>query len=98
MAAAGRALGDGVALVSIDVDPNETAQVLARHVSNSNFDWTFAVAPAPMQRALSAQFGRNVLNPPTANVILIDRGGNARLLRSGVKSADELAAAVAEVQ
>ena len=88
------ALGDGVVLISIDVDPNETAQALARHAQQNNRNWAFAIAPPDVQRALADQFGRNVLNPPTTNVILIDRGGNATLLRAGVKPAAELIQAV----
>jgi hypothetical protein len=95
MAAAQGALGDGVALVSIDVDANESADLLARHATNNNLGWTFAVAPVPMQRALAAEFGRNVLNPPAGNLILITREGTAQYLRPGVKSADELVRTVA---
>src|SRR5688500_11331033 len=98
MAAAQGALGDGVALVSIDVDQNESAQTLARHANNGNLDWTFAIAPVPMQRALSAQFGRNVLNPPAGNLIVIDRGGNPTYLPPGVKPSDELVRIVAQYQ
>jgi hypothetical protein len=98
LAAAQPQLGDGVAIVSIDVDPNETAQALARHATNNNLDWAFAIAPPDMQRALAAAFGRNVLNPPAGNLILVDRAGNARLLRPGVKPADEIVRTVADAQ
>jgi len=94
LAAALRVLGDGVVLVSIDVDQNESADLLARYADRNNHEWAFAVAPVDMQRALAAQFGRNVLNPPTGNVILIDPSGSATLLRAGVKPADELVQAV----
>jgi hypothetical protein len=69
MAAAQGALGDGVVLISIDMDQNETAQALARHAESNSRNWTFAVAPVELQRALAAQFGRNMLNPPVGNVI-----------------------------
>ena len=98
LAAAQPTFGDSVVIVSLDVDPNETAATLARHATNANLDWTFAVAPPALQRDLAAAFGRNVLNPPAGNLILIDPSGNARLLRSGVKPADEIIRTVAEVQ
>jgi len=88
----------GVVFVSLDIDPNESAEVLAKHAAKHHFDWRFAIAPREVARALQEQFGGNVLHPPAVPLILIDGRGRARLLPLGVKSADFLAEELASVR
>ncbi len=78
-------------LVAIDTDPNEDAEQVRQHVERYALKGRFAVAPAGMTAALVDQFGPTVVSPPTAPVILISADqSEARLLKRGVKTAEEL--------
>jgi cytochrome oxidase Cu insertion factor (SCO1/SenC/PrrC family) len=81
--------------VSLDIDPNEDEARVQGHLDRNGFTWRFAVAPREMARALSDEFGFNVLNPPSTPVIIIDRSGVSHLLPFGIKSS---ATMVAELQ
>jgi thiol-disulfide isomerase/thioredoxin len=81
---------EGVVFVSLDIDPNESAEVLAEHAMKHHFDWRFAIAPREVSQALRQQFGSSVLNPSAVPVIIIDRNRQARLLPLGLKSVDFL--------
>jgi cytochrome oxidase Cu insertion factor (SCO1/SenC/PrrC family) len=92
-----QALGssDQVVSVSIDVDPNEDAALLAKYASGSSFDWRFAVAPRELGRALADAYGEEWLNPPYAPMLIVDRDGGIHPLPDYLKSADTLQAALA---
>ena len=85
-------VGDDVISVSLNTDPNETANHITRHLSRHGFDWLYAVSPVELSRALRDEFGVAVLNPPSAPVILICPGQTERTLLSkrGVKRPDFL--------
>jgi len=89
---------EGVAFVSLDIDPNEDEKVLAEHAAKHRFDWRFAIAPQHVARALREQFGSHVLHPPAVPVILIDGRGQARLLPLGVKPGEVLAEEIGVVR
>ena len=86
---------EGVIFVSLDIDPNESAEVLAEHAMKHRFDWRFTIAPGEVSRALRQQFGSSVLNPSAVPVIIIDRGGQARLLPLGLKPVEVLVEEIA---
>lgn len=78
-----------VAWVGIDVETAEDADQLARYSDQNGFDFTYVIADRDMSRALAAEFGDIVLNPPATNVIVI--GTDGRVTHStGHRSADEL--------
>ncbi len=84
-------VGDTVVSVAVNTDPNETETQIVRHLDRHGFDWRYAVSPAELSRALRNDFGVSVLHPPSAPVILICPGQTERrLLRRGVKRADDL--------
>ena len=83
-------LGDAVVSVSLNTDPNEDAAYIRQHLARHGFDWPYAVSPPTLTRLLVAEFGNVILNAPSAPVILVCPGGQARLLNWGVKSADRL--------
>jgi cytochrome oxidase Cu insertion factor (SCO1/SenC/PrrC family) len=87
--------GSKVVSVSIDVDPNEDATLLAKYASGSSFDWRFAVAPKELGRALADAYGEEWLNPPYAPMLIVDRNGEIHPLPDYLKSADTLQAALA---
>lgn len=84
------AIDENIVHISLDTDPNEDVEIVKEHAQRNGFDWYFAVAPVEMTEALIDEFGRGVVNAPSAPVILICEDGSARLLDRGLKSSDEL--------
>lgn len=84
------ALGDAVAMISIDIDANENAEILRRHVETSNFKWLFAVAPRALAQQLVDAFGERIIHPPSAPMILLDKAQQPKVLRFGVKPSAEI--------
>ena len=82
--------GDAIVHISLDTDPNEDEDKVREHLERNGLDWYFAVSPIELTRALIDDFGLNVVNAPQSPVILIYEDQSAVLLRSGVKTADEL--------
>ncbi len=82
--------GDTIVHVSLDTDPNEDAEKIKEHIETYGFDWYFAVAPVEMTRALIDEYTLDIVNAPAVPVLLICEDQSTRLLRKGIKSADEL--------
>lgn len=85
---------DSVAYVVLTVDPSEDARKLARYREQHEFDGIYAIADRDVSRALAAEFGDQVLNPPATPVVLISPSGRVTLTPYGPKSVDEIAALV----
>ena len=84
--------------ISIDTDPNEDAQQIIDHANENDLVWLFAISPTAYTLALIDEFTTRVIAAPTAPVILIcdDPEQTARLLKRGVKSANELKEEIAK--
>ncbi len=89
-------LGKEIALISIGIDPSESADILRRHVEANGFRWPFAIAPRPMAQKLAEQFGDRVLHPPSTPVFILDKSLQPHVLRFGVKPAAELKQEIAK--
>jgi thiol-disulfide isomerase/thioredoxin len=87
-------VGDSVVSISLDTDPNEDEAQIIAHANKHEFDWIFAVSPPELTQALIDEFGQGVVFAPQAPVVLICGDQSARLLKRGVKSADELKAEI----
>ena len=61
--------------VVLTVDPSETAEDLARYRDARGFTGRYAVAGRELATALEAEFGANVLNPPSVPVIFVGPDG-----------------------
>jgi len=87
-------LGDSVVDISINTDSNENEDTLKRYAEAQGFkSLKFVIDPeGRIGKQLVEEFGFNSVNPPSTPVILIDKDFNARMLRFGIKSADELIA------
>ncbi len=85
---------DDFVSLSLDIDPNESHDILKSHVDRNGFSWSYAVAPPEVSHEIGDLYGRSFLNPPAAPMFVIDRQGEAHLLPFGVKSAAELQDAV----
>ncbi|MDQ3449188.1 MAG: redoxin domain-containing protein [Chloroflexota bacterium] len=76
--------------VALDVDPNETPEMLARFADENEFPFTYAVAGVDLSRALADAFGAQVLSPPSTPVIVIGTDGTVTLTEFGHKSQDRI--------
>lgn len=85
-----------VVFLSLDVDPRETADQLRAYADENGFGWIFASAGPEMSRALEADFGTLVLNPPATPIVVIGRDGRVTLTDYGPKSVDRLVALARE--
>ncbi len=85
-----------VTWIGIDVDGSETASDLAAYSDSLGFDWAYAVGSADFLRALSDEFGTQILSPPSTPIVVVGTDGTVTLTEFGHKSVDriqELAAA-----
>ncbi|MBA3797130.1 MAG: redoxin domain-containing protein [Chloroflexi bacterium] len=80
-----------VTWVAIDVDPNETPEMLARFADENEFPFTYAIAGVDLSRALADAFGAQVLSPPSTPVIVIGTDGSVTLTEFGHKSQERIA-------
>ncbi len=80
-----------VTWVAIDVDPNETPEMLARFADENAFPFTYAIAGVDLSRALADAFGAQVLSPPSSPVIVIGTDGTVTLTEFGHKSQERIA-------
>jgi len=85
---------DDFVSVSLDIDPNENPDTLKSYLKTTDFDWSYAVAPADVARNIASEFEDQFLNPPSPQILIIDRHGVAHALPFGLKSADDLLQAV----
>lgn len=83
---------DKVVYIVLDVDPNEDGASLAKYRELNDFDGRYAVAETSAARALAAEFGDQVLNPPSTPVVFIGTDGRVTLTEFRHKSTDELIA------
>ena len=82
--------GDTSIHISINTDPNEDESQVLSHLERHSYDWYFAVFPAEATQSLVDEFGIQVVNAPSAPMVLICPQGQGRLLDRGVKSTTEL--------
>jgi hypothetical protein len=89
----------GTVLIAIDTDPNENVGLVADAVRDRGLEGLFAVTPQTMTDMLVQQFGPEIVTPPSAPIVLISPDQtSARLLPRGLKSAEDLAAALDAVR
>ena len=81
-----------VTYVVLDVDPNENGESLADYREQQGFEGRYAIAGTTVARALAAEFGDQVLNPPSTPIVFIGTDGRVTLTEFGYKSPDELVA------
>jgi thiol-disulfide isomerase/thioredoxin len=81
---------DDFVSLGLDIDQQETADVLKAYTAKNGFDWPYAVAPAAVAHEIGQLYGDQFLNPPSTPILIIDRQGQAHPLPFGVKSAQVL--------
>jgi cytochrome oxidase Cu insertion factor (SCO1/SenC/PrrC family) len=86
---------DDFVSVTLDVDPNETEEILKAYTDQNGFDWNYAVSPQEVNRALGNLYSAQYLNPPVSPLLIIDQQGRAYGLPFGsVKKASNLKATI----
>jgi hypothetical protein len=83
---------ESVTYIVLDVDPNEDGASLADYREQQGFEGRYAIAGTTVARALAAEFGDQVLNPPSTPIVFIGTDGRVTLTEFGHKSPDELVA------
>ncbi len=86
----------GVRYISLGIDPNENPASLAKYAQRREYPWTFAQATNEFSRALSDDFGPQILSPPSTPLIVIDAEGEVALQEFGFHGPDELLALLDE--
>jgi thiol-disulfide isomerase/thioredoxin len=76
--------------VSLDVDPNEDANLLQKYANQNGFTWPIAVAPEAVIQFLISNYDQSFINPPLVPMLFVDRGGGVWGLPNGLKSASSL--------
>lgn len=87
---------DDLISLALDIDPNETPEILKGHADRHGFGWHYAIAPVEVAREIGQLYGDQFLNPPSAPMLIIDRQGQVHTLPFGVKSAQALQEALGE--
>lgn len=82
-------VGDEIAFVSLDTDPNENEENVKEHIEENGFDWYFAISPVELTQELIDNFGVSVVNAPSEPMILVCND-QAIFLETGIKEADTL--------
>lgn len=81
---------DTVVFVVLDVDPNEEAASLAEYRVDNGFEGRYAIAGSDVARALAAEFGDQMLNPPATPMLFIGTDGTVTRTDFGPKSTDQI--------
>jgi len=81
-----------VVYVVLDTEPSESADGLAAYRERHGFEGRYAVAGAQVARALAAEFGDQVLNPPSTPMVVVGVDGRVTLTDFGHKSPDRIVA------
>ena len=82
--------GDEVVVVSLGVDPDETAEIVAAHANQFGLPWRFAIAGSELVGMLQIEFGPQILAPPSTPIVIIGPDGSFELTQYGIKSAGAL--------
>lgn len=85
---------ENVVSVALDIDLNESQELLREHATRNGFDWHYAIATQEVARQIGADFGQQFLTPPSVPMLLIRPDNSVVAFPFGIKSAEELAAFV----
>ncbi|MDI6901623.1 MAG: hypothetical protein QMC79_08040 [Anaerosomatales bacterium] len=81
----------GTVLIAIDTDQNEDEALIRDAWRARGLTERVAIAPRAMTEALVQQFGPDIVNPPSAPIVLVTADQrSAELLPRGLKSAEDL--------
>jgi thiol-disulfide isomerase/thioredoxin len=82
-------------VLSIDIDPNENADIVKKHVEKNNLEGKYAVTQIEFTKGLVDSFGTDVALRMPQTIIISNR--TASCLGGGVFSADGIAQVIAQL-
>ena len=82
----------GVRYISLGIDPGEDPDALVRYAERNDYEWTFVQSPRELSRALSDDFGSQILSAPSTPLIVLDADGSVATQTFGFHGPDELLA------
>lgn len=85
---------DKVVFVAVSIETEISADDLAAYADENGFAFIFSVADADILKAISDEFGRESLVPPSTPHVVINPDGTFGDLKTGFSSADEIVAMV----
>jgi cytochrome oxidase Cu insertion factor (SCO1/SenC/PrrC family) len=80
----------GVRYISLGIDPNEDPDSLARYAERREYPWTFSQSSNEFARALSDEFGPQILSPPSTPLIVLDAESNVAVQEFGFHGPEKL--------
>ncbi len=83
-------------MVSVDIDPIENADQLARFGDKYGFTWRLAIGSREMLAEFQNAFGTQFLTPPAEPMFIVDPKGTAHLAPFGHRDAATIRALVAK--
>lgn len=87
--------GDGVAMVELNIESDESGDAIRDHAESNGYDWRFGTAPDAVLSPLVDMVGPRMTSPPRSPVLLVCPSGEMHVLDdSRVVSAEGLQAAV----
>jgi hypothetical protein len=76
-------------IVAMDIDPSESAELLAAHVAKNSYEGIFVIAEGPVMQGLMALFGEDLMTKGIPQSVIIS-GNDLVYLGAGVRSSDVL--------
>jgi cytochrome oxidase Cu insertion factor (SCO1/SenC/PrrC family) len=80
----------GVQVISLGVEPNQQPEALAEYAERRGYEWTFALSPKELSRALADQFTAQVLSVPATPLIVLSPDGEVAFQDFGFHGPDSL--------
>ncbi|PJF35216.1 MAG: hypothetical protein CUN49_11715 [Candidatus Thermofonsia Clade 1 bacterium] len=78
--------------LSLSIETNLKPEDLKTYAERNGFASTFAVMSEEMLRALVAEFGRSVANPPSSPSFIIRADGTFTAIKTGIETAETILA------
>jgi cytochrome oxidase Cu insertion factor (SCO1/SenC/PrrC family) len=78
--------------LGLSIETNLKPSDLKTYAERNNFALTFAVMDEEMLRALVAQFGRSIANPPSSPSFIIRADGTFTEVETGIQTAEQILA------
>lgn len=89
---------DDIIFVALSIETTLSPQDLAAYADREGFSWLFAVMTPEMLRELTATFGRAITSPPSTPHFVIRPDGGTSALATGMKSPEQILAALESAQ
>lgn len=85
-----------VVFISFSVAENVTPERLAEYADQQGWQWIFAVASTDLVAAITADFGRGVITPPSTPHFLISPTGTLSALHTGFEDSTAIQSQISE--